>query len=166
MTAATLAKIGAVPWRVGSTVDVPGHGSAVVWSAGPLPASAWAALEGDTSRMLAVKLPTPRRAAYVLEDATRAALLITARERLRTSGVLISVEAATPYGTERGTSVHLATCERVTVGHVATIVRERYGRAAEHVPTTTTAVLARGSREHPLNVWHTPPACCCPEVTA
>lgn len=50
------------PWDAGTTVEFDGQ-TGVVWSAGPVPASVWVALDGDTSRMVAVKKPTASRQA-------------------------------------------------------------------------------------------------------
>lgn len=63
-----------VTWTTQGHQETPGHLDAagqyipatyatvehwgIVWSAGPLPASAWVAEEGDTARMIAIKKPS------------------------------------------------------------------------------------------------------------
>ncbi|WGH21400.1 hypothetical protein SEA_EMOTION_51 [Arthrobacter phage Emotion] len=55
------------PWAPGTTVEFDGR-SGVVWSAGPVPASVWVALDGDTTQMVPVKLPSASRRAGIIPD--------------------------------------------------------------------------------------------------
>lgn len=52
------------PWGVGARVEVAGR-AGVVWSPGPLPASAW--VLGDDGETFGVKLPTKTRPARILD---------------------------------------------------------------------------------------------------
>lgn len=54
------------PWDDGERVEWDGDQWGIVWSQGPLAASVWVAVEGDTTRMVAVKKPTKTRGARQL----------------------------------------------------------------------------------------------------
>lgn len=86
------------PWTAGEAVEFADGRSGIVWSDGPEANSVWVAEDGDTDRMVAVKKPTAKTPARILDEVTRAESLrrVFAANRLLTFAVVEKVEPSTP----------------------------------------------------------------------